>query len=188
MHTIIIFKIKIVFSSLFVVFVVIRRAGVGRTGTFCTVHGTLERFANELNAGNQPSINILTSVLAMRHARPGMVQTKEQYIFCYLAVLEQTELWLHERGMLPPEEDSTPQQGQAAPQQQGQAVSQQGEAAPAAQESVSVTVEALDDDDDDGDQVPGDNDEATADQQGEAEEEEEEFDAAPQLDDDGIEL
>lgn len=34
-------------------------------------------------------------VREMREARLGMVQTKEQYVFAYLAVLEQTEVrWL----------------------------------------------------------------------------------------------
>jgi len=36
----------------------------------------------------------------MRERRPGMVQTKEQYIFAYLAVLERTEQWLFANGLL----------------------------------------------------------------------------------------
>jgi protein tyrosine phosphatase len=79
-------------------------AGVGRTGTFCAVHSALENFQAQLNDGvTAPSINILQCVMAMRARRPGMVQTKEQYIFAYLAVLEQTEQWLFERGLLTPD-------------------------------------------------------------------------------------
>jgi len=68
-------------------------AGIGRTGTFCTVHATLEK----LNAQRKekpdevPQFNILKTVLAMREQRVGMVQTKEQYIFCYKALLEETQ-------------------------------------------------------------------------------------------------
>jgi len=78
-------------------------AGVGRTGTFCAVHGALERFKADLNRGVKPLVNILESVRHMRESRLGMVQTKEQFVFAFLAVLEQTELWLFERGMLPDE-------------------------------------------------------------------------------------
>jgi protein tyrosine phosphatase len=79
-------------------------AGVGRTGTFCAVHSALENFQAQLNDGiTAPAINILQCVMAMRARRPGMVQTKEQYIFAYLAVLEQTEQWLFERGLLTPD-------------------------------------------------------------------------------------
>jgi protein-tyrosine phosphatase len=95
-------------------------AGVGRTGTFCAVHSALENFQAQLNDGiTAPSINILQCVMAMRARRPGMVQTKEQYIFAYLAVLEQTEQWLFERGLLTPDAAAaaatTADDGAAAP-------------------------------------------------------------------------
>jgi len=35
------------------------------------------------------------AVLAARAQRPGMVQTKEQYMFVYLAILEKIEEILH---------------------------------------------------------------------------------------------
>jgi protein tyrosine phosphatase len=65
-------------------------AGIGRTGTFCTVHSTLEKWRAFLESGvqNVPSINVVQTVLYMREQRPGMVQTKEQYMFCYLAIEE----------------------------------------------------------------------------------------------------
>ncbi|KAL6069137.1 Proteintyrosine phosphatase [Balamuthia mandrillaris] len=68
-------------------------AGIGRTGTFCTVHATLEEL--NLNLKNSPDavpkFNVLQTVLRMREQRVGMVQTKEQYMFCYKALLEETQ-------------------------------------------------------------------------------------------------
>jgi protein tyrosine phosphatase len=76
-------------------------AGVGRTGTFCAVHSALQSFQEQLNRGvTAPAVNILRCVMAMRERRPGMVQTKEQYIFAYLAVLERTEQLLFASGLL----------------------------------------------------------------------------------------
>ena len=64
-------------------------AGIGRTGTFCAVHIT-NQVINECVERERrlPPINIFKTVLDLREQRPGMVQTKEQYQFCYLAVLE----------------------------------------------------------------------------------------------------
>lgn len=39
-----------------------------------------------------PTLNIVQTVLDMRQQRHGMVQTKEQYTFVYLAVLEHYNL------------------------------------------------------------------------------------------------
>jgi len=69
-------------------------AGIGRSGTFCTVHSTLEKLKmelahiNETNIWREPTFNIPQTVLYMRSQRPGMVQTKEQYMFIYLTILE----------------------------------------------------------------------------------------------------
>jgi len=65
-------------------------AGIGRTGTFCTVHTILEKLKEDMkdNPTKEPCFSVLETVLWMRDQRPGMVQTKEQYMFCYLAIEE----------------------------------------------------------------------------------------------------
>lgn len=100
-------------------------AGVGRTGTFITVHMTLLRLFQEMNADSsgqqQQSLshstsslssstrsssnlslvtkfNLYDTVLKLRKQRPGMVQQQEQYIFCYEAVAEEAE----HLGLIPP--------------------------------------------------------------------------------------
>jgi protein tyrosine phosphatase len=71
-------------------------AGIGRTGTFFTVHNTVRRYHEQLLADSShslpPPINIVQTVLAARRQRPGMVQTREQFMFCYIAI----EQWLDE--------------------------------------------------------------------------------------------
>lgn len=57
-------------------------AGVGRTGVFITLSHVLERLQNE------GVIDLFTVVRSLRTLRPGMVQTEDQYQFCYRAVLE----------------------------------------------------------------------------------------------------
>ncbi|XP_049646734.1 tyrosine-protein phosphatase non-receptor type 20 [Suncus etruscus] len=57
-------------------------AGVGRTGVFLCVDVVF--CAIEKNF----TFNILNIVSQMRQQRPGMIQTKEQYHFCYKVVLE----------------------------------------------------------------------------------------------------
>eukprot|EP00028_Trichosphaerium_sp_Am-I-7-wt_P012171 CAMPEP_0168525440 /NCGR_PEP_ID=MMETSP0405-20121227/11292_1 /TAXON_ID=498012 /ORGANISM="Trichosphaerium sp, Strain Am-I-7 wt" /LENGTH=361 /DNA_ID=CAMNT_0008547929 /DNA_START=125 /DNA_END=1210 /DNA_ORIENTATION=+ len=65
-------------------------AGIGRTGTFCTVHNTIHQLRRiEAERGEVPLMNIVKAVLDLRDQRPGMVQTKDQYKFCYLAVLDE---------------------------------------------------------------------------------------------------
>lgn len=68
-------------------------AGIGRTGTFCTVHSTIEKFKLDLNERphEEPKVSVVKSVLRARAQRPGMVQTKDQYMFVYLAILEKTQ-------------------------------------------------------------------------------------------------
>jgi len=79
-------------------------AGIGRTGTFCVVHSIIEKFKLDLAKKPQedPKLSIVKAVLAARAQRPGMVQTKEQYMFVYLAILEKTEeiLQRHKAQML----------------------------------------------------------------------------------------
>jgi netrin-G3 ligand len=74
-------------------------AGVGRTGTFCTIHMLLVRLHNEMRKGSIARLNLYNTVLKLRRQRPGMVQQQEQYIFCYEALAEEAE----ELGLLPPE-------------------------------------------------------------------------------------
>uniref|UniRef100_A0A8C1KM20 protein-tyrosine-phosphatase n=1 Tax=Cyprinus carpio TaxID=7962 RepID=A0A8C1KM20_CYPCA len=57
-------------------------AGVGRTGVFITLSIVLERMRYE------GVVDIFQTVKMLRTQRPGMVQTEEQYQFCYRAALE----------------------------------------------------------------------------------------------------
>jgi len=63
-------------------------AGIGRTGTFCTVHSNLMKL--KLCKGDKEAVtfDVFGTVLRLRKERVGMVQTKEQYMFCYLGILE----------------------------------------------------------------------------------------------------
>ena len=65
-------------------------AGIGRTGTFCTVHSIICQMAHHFNFhGSLPPINIVRTVLNLRDQRPGMVQNKDQFKFCYLSILQE---------------------------------------------------------------------------------------------------
>jgi len=81
-------------------------AGVGRTGTFCAVHSILHQVADrcaqirstlipgalpEASQREYPLICLPKVILDMRKERTGMVQTRDQYEFCYLALLEEFE-------------------------------------------------------------------------------------------------
>eukprot|EP01119_Soliformovum_irregulare_P002553 TRINITY_DN1279_c0_g1_i1.p1 TRINITY_DN1279_c0_g1~~TRINITY_DN1279_c0_g1_i1.p1 ORF type:complete len:516 (-),score=138.94 TRINITY_DN1279_c0_g1_i1:16-1563(-) len=77
-------------------------AGIGRSGTFCAVHSTIEKLKMELqqihdtDTWHEPMFNIPQTVMYMRSQRPGMVQTKEQYMFVYLTILEKIrEIFAH---------------------------------------------------------------------------------------------
>jgi len=78
-------------------------AGIGRSGTFCTVHATIERIKYEIqkNENADPLFNIVETVLHMRKMRPGMVQTKEQYMFCCYAIVEEAERLLRKKNAKP---------------------------------------------------------------------------------------
>lgn len=66
-------------------------AGIGRSGTFCTVHSAISKYRYDLSMkpDTPPSFDILHTVIHMRQQRPGMVQTKDQYMFCYLSIDEE---------------------------------------------------------------------------------------------------
>jgi len=66
-------------------------AGIGRSGTFCTVHHVITKFRHDASKNDAtPVFNIMQTVISMRGQRPGMVQTKEQYMFCCLSIEEET--------------------------------------------------------------------------------------------------
>lgn len=66
-------------------------AGIGRSGTFCTVHSIIAKYRYDLATKPDvpPAFDILHTVIYMRQQRPGMVQTKDQYMFCYLSIDEE---------------------------------------------------------------------------------------------------
>ena len=57
-------------------------AGVGRSGTFCT----LDYCIDELH--DQKKVNVQRAVRKLRMQRAFAIQTDEQYAFCYRTVLE----------------------------------------------------------------------------------------------------
>lgn len=57
-------------------------AGIGRTGTFCAIDNGIKRYLE------QKTIDIASTVLKMRHERSGSVQTEDQYVFAYLALMD----------------------------------------------------------------------------------------------------
>eukprot|EP01121_Diplochlamys_sp_Union-15-3_P011653 TRINITY_DN339_c0_g1_i2.p1 TRINITY_DN339_c0_g1~~TRINITY_DN339_c0_g1_i2.p1 ORF type:complete len:200 (-),score=15.40 TRINITY_DN339_c0_g1_i2:100-699(-) len=65
-------------------------AGIGRSGTFCVVNNLVQYIKFYVNKHKRmPPINLLRTVLELRKQRPGMVQTREQYMFCYYVVKEE---------------------------------------------------------------------------------------------------
>jgi len=70
-------------------------AGIGRTGTFCTVHSTLRKLHYHIQQSGDSQLNvkdlIRSTVLRLRKSRFGMVQTKEQFQFCYMCLYEAVE-------------------------------------------------------------------------------------------------
>jgi len=67
-------------------------AGVGRSGTFCAVHSYIHFLRDHFHTNHElPSISIANSIVSLRKERPGMVQTGEQYEFCYRAIYKEFE-------------------------------------------------------------------------------------------------
>jgi len=68
-------------------FVVHCSAGIGRTGTYCAIDHTLRRILG----GDLTAVDMENTVRQFRLQRDGMVQTRDQYRFCYEAVIQELE-------------------------------------------------------------------------------------------------
>ncbi|GJP37409.1 hypothetical protein CLOM_g21815 [Closterium sp. NIES-68] len=66
-------------------FVIHCSAGIGRTGAYCVVDHAVRKVLQ----GDLSSLDMASTVLLLRAQRAGMVQTKEQYRFCYTAVRDE---------------------------------------------------------------------------------------------------
>eukprot|EP00668_Euglena_longa_P032195 GGOE01041493.1.p1 GENE.GGOE01041493.1~~GGOE01041493.1.p1 ORF type:complete len:421 (-),score=132.24 GGOE01041493.1:37-1161(-) len=68
-------------------------AGVGRTGVFITAHAVLTRLALHLRAGVPEPFpyNLVRTVCQLRWCRSHLIQTLDQYAFCYSVIASQSE-------------------------------------------------------------------------------------------------
>jgi len=65
-------------------------AGIGRSGTFCGIHLLYNFMKKHFETSySTPPINVVNTILEMRRQRPGMVQTKEQYVFIYSVIYDE---------------------------------------------------------------------------------------------------
>ncbi|KND00720.1 uncharacterized protein SPPG_03836 [Spizellomyces punctatus DAOM BR117] len=75
-------------------------AGCGRTGTFCAIDGVITLLENGDDARGELDV-VHATVEKFREHRVSMVQTLEQYAFCYEAVLYRLLEWQHGVGKPP---------------------------------------------------------------------------------------